>query len=167
MSRIRYSGRHVMSFCLAAISVGVVITALKWPFKTALFPVIIGASVFFLSLAELLMSLFEKEGAAKQSAMDFKLSEDVDKAVAVRRTGLTFGWIFAFFILILFFGFNIAVPLFVLLYLKIQGRERWPISIILTVGSWFFFWGLFVWLLDTPMPDGWIVAILKAIGSQS
>ena len=57
--------------------------------------------------------------------MDFKLSEDVDKATAARRTLLTFGWIFGFFILILFFGFTIAIPLFVFLYLKIQGKEKW------------------------------------------
>jgi len=149
-----------MSTCMAAVSAGVVLTALKWPFKTALFPVIIGGSVFALSFAELVLSLFEKEGAKKHSAMDFKLSEDVEKGVATRRTLLTFGWIVGFFVLIMLLGFVIAVPLFVLLYLRIQGKEKWPLSLILTGASFVFFWGLFIWLLDTPMPMGWIPRLL-------
>jgi hypothetical protein len=153
-----------MSTVMALMSAGVVLTALKWPFKTALFPVIIGGSVFLLSGAELVLSLVEKEGTKKHSAMDFKLSEDVEKSVATRRTLATFGWIFGFFLLIMFFGFPIGIGLFVFLYLRVQGREKWPMVIILTGASLFFFWGLFIWLLDTPMPDGYIVGILKALG---
>jgi len=160
VSPIRFKGKHWMSVCMAVISAGVVLNAIKWPFKTALFPAVIGISVFLMSITELVLSLFEKEGSAKHSAMDFKLSEDVDKATASRRTILIFSWILIFFVLILLFSFTIGVPLYVLVYLKIQGKEKWLIAIFMTIGSWIFFWGLFVWLLDTPMPQGWIMSIL-------
>ncbi|MEI9477799.1 MAG: hypothetical protein WCO26_14645, partial [Deltaproteobacteria bacterium] len=104
MSRIKFSGQHVMTLCLAVISGGVVVTALRWPFKTALFPVIIGGCALILSLAEFSMSVYETTGGRtkkkKQEAMDFKFSEDIDPAVAKRRTWTAFGWIIGFFFLI-------------------------------------------------------------------
>jgi hypothetical protein len=153
-----------MNLFMVVIAVGVVLTASKWPFKTALFPMVIGITVFFMSFAELLLSLFgREERGKKQSAIDFKLSEDVDKAVALRRTLLTFGWIVGFFLFILFFGFSIAVPLFVFLYIKLYGKEKWVISVTMAVMSWFFFYGLFVRLLDTPFEEGLVLKVLKAI----
>lgn len=165
MSRIRFKGSHLMNLCMVVIAVGVVLTATKWPLKTSIFPIVVGIAVFFMAFAELMLSLFgREERGKKQSAIDFKLSENVDKAVALRRTLLTFGWIIVFYLFILFFGFSIAIPLFVFLYLKLQGRERWGISIIMTFSSWLFFRGLFVWLLHTPLEDGLVLRGLRAIG---
>jgi hypothetical protein len=154
-----------MDLCLIAISVGVIITALNWPLKTALFPVIIGIPVTFMALIDLFLNLFGRDrGVEKQAAFDFKLSEDVDQALAIRRTWFAFAWIMAFFLMILIFGFHLAVPLYVLLYLKIKGRERWGISLLLMASAWVLFYGLFVWLLDTPFHEGWIFKGLRAIG---
>lgn len=153
-----------MSLCMVVIAAGVITTAVKWPFKTALFPMIIGISAFLMTLAELLLSLFQREKRDRQQgAVDFKFSEDVDKSLVLRRTLLAFMWIIALFLLILFFGFPIAVPTFVFLYLKLYGKEKWAISIIMTGALWFFFWGLFVWLLHTPLQEGLIIEVLKAI----
>jgi len=162
---MRYSGKHLMSLCLMIIAVGVMITAMKWPFKTALFPVIVSIFLFFGAMADLLLNLFgKKEMAFKQGVADFQLSEDIDPALANRRTLLAFAWIIGFFLLILFFGFLIAVPLMVFLFLKIQARERWGISLLLTGSALVFFLGLFVWILDTPFSAGWIFEGLKMLG---
>ena len=162
---MRFSGRRIMSLCLMVIAVGVMITAVKWPFKTALFPLIVSIFLFFGAMAEFLLDLFENKGtASKQEAMDFQLSEDIDPALATRRTLLAFAWIIAFFLLILFFGFPIAVPLMVFLFLKVQAKERWGISLLLTGLALCFFLGLFVWLLKTPFSEGWIFEGLKILG---
>jgi hypothetical protein len=155
---MKFKGRTWMSLFLAAISAGVVITALKWPFKTALFPVIIGTPVFLMALLDLLVNVSGgKDRATKHATFDFKLSEDVDPAVALRRTLVTFAWIIGFFLLILFLGFPIAVPLLVFSYLKFQGKEGWGISLGLTVLTWGFFYGLFVWLLHVPFSEGYLL----------
>ncbi len=152
---------------MIVVSAWVAITALKWPLKTALFPLVISIAVFLMTTAELFLNLFGKEeGSKKGVAIDFKFSEDTDKKVALRRTLTIFSWIVGFFFLINIFGFSMAVPLFVFLYVKIQGREKWVVSIIMTLGSWFFFWGLFIWLLDTPMMEGWIFQWLRAVGIE-
>ncbi|OGP54239.1 MAG: hypothetical protein A2162_08860 [Deltaproteobacteria bacterium RBG_13_52_11b] len=163
---MRYNAKHLMNLCLMAVGVGVVITATKWPFKTAFFPMIVGVFLFFGATADLLLNLFGSEKVTKkQGAVDFQLSEDIDPALATRRTLLAFAWVLGFFLLILFFGFTIAVPLLVFLFLKVQARERWGISLLLTGSSLVFFFGLFVWLLNIPFSEGWIVEGLKGLGT--
>ena len=165
MSRTRFNGSNLMSLSMTVISAWVAITALRWPLKTALFPLVISIAVFLMTSVELLLSLFGKEEVAKKgAAVDFSFSEVVDKKVTFRRTLTIFSWIVGFFFMIVFFGFSIGVALFVFLYLKIQGREKWGISIIMTFASWFFFWGLFIWLLNTPMMEGWVFQWFRAIG---
>jgi Tripartite tricarboxylate transporter TctB family len=165
MSQMRFSGRFIMSLTLTAISLTVVLIAMQWPFKAALFPVSIGIAVFSLSLATSILILTGKGGSSgKRAAVDFQLSDDVDEATATRRTLGAFAWIIGFLLLIILLGFSISIPLFVFLYAKFQGREKWWVSIALTFFSWFFFWGLFVWLLDIGLQDGLIQQGLKLLG---
>jgi hypothetical protein len=161
---VKFSAKHLMNLSLMAIAVGVVITAVKWPFKTAFFPVMIGVFLFFGATADLLLSLFGKEEASqKQAAVDFSLSEDVDPAVATRRTLIAFAWVLGFFVLIILVGFTLAVPLLVFLFLKVQAREKWGITLFLTGSSLIFFFGLFVWMLNIPFTEGWIIEGLKGL----
>ena len=44
-------------------------------------------------------------------------------------------------------------PLTTLLYLKIAGREKWPITIAMTLVAGIFFYGLFDYALHIPFPD--------------
>ena len=164
MSRVRFSGRAVMSLILMAVSVVVVLIGTKWPWKAALFPVSIGIAVFILSLIALILILTGKGGSEKKAAVDFQLSTEVDDQTAARRTLAAFAWIVGFFFLILFFGFPIAVVLFVFLYLKFQGKEKWSVVITMTLVSAIFFWGLFVWILDTYLQEGLLQQGLRLLG---
>ena len=165
MNPIRFSGKNLMNIFMMVIAGGAVMTAIKWPLKTALFPMIIGIPVFFLAFAELLMNLFErKEGRAKQSTYDFKLSEGIDQTIAARRTLLIFTWIVGYFMLTLFLGIPIGTPLFVLLYLKLQGKEKWGISIVMTASVLIFFYGVFIRVLHIPFQEGWVMQGTKMFG---
>jgi hypothetical protein len=158
-------GKVLMSLSLMVISAGVIITALKWPLKAALFPVAIGISVFFMTIAEFWLSLSGKGKVEEDvSGVDFKLTESGDLKLANRRTISISLWIFGFFFLILLVGFHIAVPLFFILFWKLYGKEGWVISIGLAAIAWFSFYGLFIWLLNIPFMEGWGFKGLKAIG---
>ena len=69
-------------------------------------------------------------------------------------------WMLAFFAAIALLGFMVAVPLFLFLYLKLQGGEGWAMSIGLTAGVFAAFYGLFDALLHLPFPAGWLLAWL-------
>ncbi len=101
---MRNSGEVLMSLGLMVIAAGAVVISFTegWPFKTALFPVVIGIPVFFMAVAVLGQKLLgREEGAAKRQIIDFKLSEDSDQALSIRRTLLAFAWVIGFFFLIL------------------------------------------------------------------
>ena len=128
-----------------------VFAATGWPWKAALFPLVIGIPLFCLAATELLWNFFGKE--TRQEAMEVTLSTD---AAARRRVALVAGWVLAFFAAIALLGFPIAVPLFVFLYLKLQGGEGWAMTIGLTAGVFALFYGLFDALLHLPFPAGWL-----------
>ena len=162
---MKLNGKAWMSFAIMLVSIGVVLSALQWPFKAALFPMVCGIPLFFLSALQFVISGFWKKGHGKEDeAVDFKLTEMEDKALARERTINIFSWILGFFFLVLLIGFPIAVPLFVFLYMKFRGKEKWKTSIIYTAIAWGSFYGLFVRFCDLPFMDGWIQQGLTALG---
>ncbi len=155
MSRIKFSGRAAICLFIMAVSLIAVLNAVKWPFQTALFPLVIGIIIFFLSMATLFLILTGKgESPGKQAPVDRELSDDLDEAAARRATMVASGWVVGFFLLILFCGFPIAIPIFVFSYAKFQGKEKWGVSLALTFFSWLIFWGLFIRLLHIPFEQG-------------
>jgi hypothetical protein len=157
------TGRAIMSFCIALVAGGVAIKALSWPLKAGLFPLIVSIPVCCLAFVDSLLSLFEK-GGSSEGSVDFKFSEGAEKAVERSRTVMIFVWIVAFFFLTLLVGFHVAVPVFVFFYLKLEGKESWTLSLIVTAVTWGAFYGLFVWFLNVPFMDGWVQQGLKAAG---
>jgi hypothetical protein len=139
-----------MSIGLMLLSGYAVLAATAWPWKAALFPLAIGVPLFCLATTELLWTLF---GAPETSgeAMEVELSTQEG---AGRRILLAAGWMLGFFAAIVLLGFPIAVPLFLLLYLKLQGGEGWVLSIVITAVVWALFYGLFDASLHLPFPSG-------------
>lgn len=162
---MRFSGKALMSFCSIVISGWVVITALNWPLMAALFPVVIGIPVSFMAIFTLYFILTGKENHDKEdSRLDFRLSEPTDQALANRRTISIFLWILGFFMLIVLVGFLVAIPFFFALFLKLVGKKGWKTSLGQAVLALGFFYGLFVWLLHTPLPEGWVQKALRTFG---
>jgi hypothetical protein len=146
------------SFALAlgimAISGYGVIAAWSWPWKAALFPLVIGIPVFCLAAAEALWLLLGR--TERGETKDFQFSHELPEREVLKRTAVAAAWILGFFAAIVLLGFPLAVPLFVFLYLKLQGKERWLFSAVFTAAVWLFFYGLFDRLLHLPFPAGWL-----------
>jgi hypothetical protein len=141
-----------LSVAVMIVSGYAVFAATAWPWKAALFPLVIGIPLFCLATTELLWTLL---GAPPQAAAnEVELSTD---AAARRRVLQVAGWMLAFFAAIALLGFPIAVPLFVFLYLRLQGGEGWIMSIVITVATSAVFYGLFDALLHLPFPSGWLL----------
>ena len=124
-------------------------SALGWPLKTKLFPLVIGIPLFCLALAEVLSVLL-----AKQTSDDLPLSPDQPDDVALRRTLLAAGWALGFFVAIVLLGFQVAVPVLVFAYIRLQGKESWLFTVLFTAGVWAVFHGLFDLVLHLPFPAG-------------
>ena len=160
---MRASPSLLLSVLVMVASGGAVFLAMAWPWKAALFPLAIGIPVFLLAAAELCVTAFGRPAPADAQPVDFVPSQHADRAVARRRTLAVFGWLVGFTLLIVALGFSPAVPLFVLLYVRIAGDEGWVRSLMLSLVAGACVHGLFARLLDVPFPEGWVLTGLRAL----
>ena len=158
---MKLGGKAVMILGLVVIAVSILISARTWPPQSALFPTVISFFVLAMAFALLLVSLFGKKKGGEAEVMDVRRPESVDQELSNRRLISISLWLIGFFLLIVLFGFPITIPLFMFLYLKFEGKEGWTTTLGLTVGVWICFYFLFVWLLKTPFPEGWVLAWLS------
>lgn len=143
----------ILGIGIMAVSAYAAIAALAWPLKTALFPLVISVPLFLLAAAEVVAIVLS--GPRFSLTKDFQRPpSEVPGTLAVRRSLVTIGWILGFFAAILLFGFLVAVPVFLLAYLKLQAKESWIFSIVFTAIIWGVFWGLFDYLLHLPFASG-------------
>jgi hypothetical protein len=129
-------------------------------YRTGLFPWVIGLTVLPLSIAQLVKDLMGKRGREgydylKEGGYEFSID------LVNRRTAGIFGWIIGYCISIWLFGFTIGLPLCNFLQLKLSGREKWPITLILTGFTWAFIYFLFDRVMHVPFPVGKVWALLK------
>jgi len=141
----------VLSGAILLLALLAVVTALPWPLKAKLFPLVV--------CVPLLLPRSGGTGAlaARKRKRRRRKASEVPADVAARRTLLAVAWIVAFFAAIVLLGFPVAVPAFVFLYLTLQGRERWLFSAIFAAVVWALFYGLFDALLHLPFPSGLIL----------
>jgi hypothetical protein len=143
----------ILGIGIMAVSAYAAIAALAWPLKTALFPLVISIPLFALATIEV-VSLWVS-GARFSTTKDFQRPpSEVPGTVAAVRSLAAAGWILGFFAAILLFGFLVAVPVFLLAYLRFQARESWLFSIVFTAIVWAVFWGLFDYALHLPFASG-------------
>jgi hypothetical protein len=96
-------------------------------------------------------------GAVKTIRRGLVKARDPD---ATRLTGETVkisAWILGYFVAIWLLGFSLAVAATTFLYLKLA-KERWLIALGFTFFAWVSFYGLFVYLLHVPFPEGQLFA---------
>lgn len=130
--------------------------ARDWRLQARLYPWAIGIPMIILALIQVALDVKggEEKKASDGAPVDFQFGQTMDSTVARSRTVNIFAWILGFFVAIWFVGFSLAILLLLFLYLKVQSREPWGLSLILTAGGWLLFWGLFDRLLHLPFPDG-------------
>jgi hypothetical protein len=110
---------------------------------------------------------FARDAAGRRSgaALDaIETGPDLPPGVAARRTAEICAWILGMFAAIWLVGFSSATLVTAFLYLKVGARERWPISIALSLASYAFVYGLFERVLAIPFPPGLLFAWLGGGG---
>jgi hypothetical protein len=147
-----------MTLAVVATVGAMVFTAWGWPFRAALFPLAVGIPVLLLTVIELICVITGRtETLAEESlGTDFRLSETADPRLAGRRTVTIILWIIGFLLLILLAGFPIAIALFFVMYMRFGADENWGTTITTASIAWAAFYFLFIWLLNTPLHEGWI-----------
>jgi len=134
---------------------GLVMSAKQWQYQARLFPWAIGIPTLLLCFLQLGLDLFRTQSDKSPAGMmDLPVDRSVPVSVVVKRAVNIFGWIFGLFFSIWLIGFIISVPLFLVLYLWIQARESWRVTLTYSVAMFVFLIGVFEMVLHIPWPPG-------------
>lgn len=147
------------SFLAAALFAWALWQSTDWGLRARLFPWVIG--VVGLPLAVIGLALDIRRLIIQRKPPE-RLAVSVaegDKASRAVRTAKITGWILGYFVAIGLLGFSLAVPLMTLFYLK-AAKERWLVTLVLTVSAWSLYYGLFEYALHVPFPEGVLLSLL-------
>jgi putative tricarboxylic transport membrane protein len=149
----RFDRRVLFTICVIVLLALALWQSRNFGVRAGLFPWVIGTPTLVLALFQLAKDL---RGKRKVNGPQFEAvaAVEVSSEVATRRTLIIIGWIVGFFVAIWLLGFSYAVPLTMALYLKLAGREKWPLIAIMTLCTWVVFYLLFERMLNVPFPDG-------------
>jgi hypothetical protein len=119
--RIRPTSNVLLSATFFIIFTGAVVIAwTSYPEEAAAMPLMIGGTGAVLSLLQFVLDLRASRG-------DYKEKVNLKKDLPI------YLWVWAFVIAITAFGFMIAAPVMLFIYLKFRSRESWVLTISLTV----------------------------------
>jgi putative tricarboxylic transport membrane protein len=152
---VHFGPAALFTLVIATIIAVALFQSRNFGFRAGLFPWVIGIPTLLLALVQLTKDITMQK---KERAGDY---ETIPPAVVRRRTLSILGWTLGCFLAIWLLGFSYAVPLFIFLYLKLEGREGWLMSVAVTFFSWLFFYALFERMLNVPFPDPLLLSFFQ------
>jgi putative tricarboxylic transport membrane protein len=160
--RIHFGGAALFTTAVIVLLALALWQSRNFGYRAGLFPWVIGTPTLIFACFQLARDLIGKQKIVHIGmAESVEVKIEVAPALARQRTISIILWTVGFFIAIWLLGFSYAVPLTILLYLKLAGAEKWPITIAVTFFSWLFYWGLFERMLNVPFPEGLLITLIK------
>jgi len=150
---LRFSWDMVFSLFIVVMFICALWQSMRFNVRAGLFPWAIGFPVLALAIVQFVMDFLGKGGRCSGDS-PIEAEVELPSDVVNRRTAGIFVWIIGYFAAIWLLGFSIAAPLCTFIQLKIGAREKWFITLILTVAAWAFIYGVFDRLLHVPFPPG-------------
>ena len=151
-----------------AVGVWVVFQALGWPFRTGVFPLIIGS--LLVGLAVMKLGAFSvrvrRATTVEDGGVPAEGHADLPEVFATASRGdwtVAVGWMAGFFLMWWLLGALVTVPLFAILYLLAVARRSPLLAGCYALVSWMFVYGLFDRVLHIPLPAG---ALLTRLGGM-
>ena len=161
---------HLMHAFLLCVFGYLLFEASSWNFSAKIVPMIVGTVGFTCVAISLLNEVARKPHAeagdlrkeAKgevQEKIHMDLESDTGHLplhVILVRGLLFFGWLLAFMASMSVVGIIPTVPLFVVLYMRLEGPEPWKLVIPQAIGLTVFIWFVFDQLLTIPWPPTYL-----------
>lgn len=135
------SAELVISLVLLGVFIAVYLAAQEWPTRTKLFPVIVAVAGGSLARRNVVLSLLprRRRTAAALRIANIEITdedEEEDQALEYVFETATRGewirvlaWVAGFFLALYFFGAVATIPVFTLLYLLVEARASWIVSV--------------------------------------
>ncbi len=144
--------------------------AVTWNFYAKIIPMIVGTGAILFCSLSLLNDLFKSqiqkartlENEAKGIVAE-KIHMDIGSNVShlppmtvLARGAVFFGWMIFFLCSMALIGLIPTVPIFIILFMRTEAKERWNITLPMATIMFLFCWFLFDWLLSIPWPGSYL-----------
>ena len=157
MSAARRRWDVVFGLVLVAIFAYAAVTALSYPEDARLLPLAVALPGVALAVLHVALSLRPQSAAPAEPRDE---NEPLTTAERTRRTAQIAAWIAGIFLAIYLVGFQIAVPIAAVAYLRVMAREGWATSAIVAALCWGLVFGIFDRVLHIPLPTGQLLRML-------
>jgi TctA family transporter len=179
----RWDVTSVFYLAFIALIGTMVFQATGWHFNAKVAPLSVGFFVLAVAAISLLNHTFRetasdrtvardaREGATRSLRLDLQADDrGIEKAVVARRAITFLGWLLGFLALIATIGMLPTVFVFVILYMRLEGDEKWWLTLTIAAGMTAFAYVVFERLLHLPWPPtvlgGWFPALKDLIPSM-
>jgi TctA family transporter len=156
---LRVRASSLLTAFFLALFVAALIVGWQWPLIAKLMSVyVVAIPGLVLAVIQLFRELVAWEKPAAEGNRAYQSDEVFDvrleKRTEVWRTLGFFGWFAGGAAAIWLLGMVIGLPLLILLYTLIEGKEKWRVSLLLSASIFLVIWGLFEYLLEIRWPSG-------------
>ncbi len=169
---MNFNRKVIIPILFAIMFAGGLYIARGWPLLARLVPWAVGIPGLVFSLGELVVELRKrpepepsdqqtKEVKKEEVYVDFRFDEAATSQASHLKAFRTFVWLVAFIFVGFAIGFPLGFSVVIFLYLKLEGKEGWLISVVFGLATWGFIWGIFIKLFDTIFPDPWVLSLFS------
>ncbi len=173
-----FSPANLFTAALLCLFIAMIAASLDWSFAARIIPTIVGTGAILfcsLSLINDVFGLHDRDGGGALAAKSQKIHMDIASKTAhlptktiLTRGFLFFGWMAGFAACMALIGLIPTVPVFIVAFMRFEGREPWRIVIPMAVSVVALIYVVFDQLLAIPWPPtlaGMLFPILHAIPS--
>jgi hypothetical protein len=157
--RPQWSASLLLPIGLAALMVAMLLSTAGWALNASVVPLTMGLITILAAALTFANQLFrapsmpEGESIAEALHFDDKAqSPALGAGQSIHRTGLFFGWTALFVAGWAMIGLLPTVPLFMMAYMRAEGREPWPRIILLAASVTLFVYVVFDFVLQVVWP---------------
>jgi TctA family transporter len=174
---------HIFTMCYFAVIACMVIAAFPWHFSAKLVPIVVGTVALIAIGFSLFNDMCRKPAAAGPPGLAEGAQHEVEQKIhmdltsdtehlplrtIVTRAARFFGYLLAFMAVMACIGLIPTVAIFVVVFMRLEGPERWPLvlayagTLVLAI---YVIFDLFMALPWPPTLLGWLVPAAKIIPS--
>jgi tetrahydromethanopterin S-methyltransferase subunit F len=164
--RAHFSWANIFPVFLLGLFAAMLSEATEWNPLARIIPLIVGSGAMLFCLLALINDVFKRGGGKRESLDEIaraqvvqKIHMDIKSNVGhiprhklLFRGAIFFGWMIGFLVSMALIGIIPTVPLFIMLFMRLEGREPWRIVIPMAVVMCGFIYVLFDQLLAIPWP---------------
>ncbi len=150
---MKLKGEALFSMILFLVFISAFVFSLEWPDKARMYPLILTSGGILFS-GWLVYNGFRGKDSQKGKPASLKSKIKKKKEVNVRMEFNMVGWLAGFIATILVVGFWVAIAVFIPLFMRVYGHEKWKFIGLFTVVAWSSIFLVFSQVMDVSLFGG-------------